>query len=280
VTRAGGAVLGSPVTHSLSPVLHRAAYAELGLPDWDYRAVECTSEQLPATLRALEAEGLAGVSLTMPLKRGVVPLLSRVDRLAADLGVVNTVLFGGEEGTWWGTNTDVPGIVAALRGANVALRPDDVAWVVGAGATATSAIAALGRLGIGNAVLVARRPDTVTALVRIAMEVGVDVEVRGWGALPGCNDAPLVVSTVPAGATDEFAVQVAAPAGMLLDVVYHPWPTRLATAWRRGGAAVVGGLELLVEQAAEQVRLMTGQQPPVDAMRAAGQAALAVRAID
>jgi shikimate dehydrogenase len=280
VTRAGGAVLGSPVAHSLSPVLHRAAYAELGLHDWDYRAVECTSEQLPATLLALEAEGLAGVSLTMPLKRGVIPLLARVDRMAADLEVVNTVLFGGEAGVWWGTNTDVPGIVAALRGVNVAPRRDDVAWVVGAGATATSAIAALAQLGLGNAVVVARRPEAVASLPQVAMDVGVHIEVRGWGSLPGCVDAPLVVSTVPAGATDEFAVQVGRPAGLLLDVVYDPWPTRLAAAWRRGGAPVVGGLELLVEQAAEQVRLMTGQQPPVDAMRAAGQAAMASRSID
>jgi shikimate dehydrogenase len=280
VTRAGGAVLGSPVAHSLSPVLHRAAYAELGLRDWDYRAVECTPTELPATLLALEAEGLAGVSLTMPLKRDVVPLLARVDRMAADLEVVNTVLFGGQEGLWWGTNTDVPGIVAALRGANVAPRRDDVAWVIGAGATATSTVAAMAQLGIGNAVVVARRPEAVTSLVRVAMDVGVDVEVRGWGSLPGCVHAQLVVSTVPGGATDEFAVQVGRPAGLLLDVVYHPWPTRLAAAWQRGGAAVVGGLELLVEQAAEQVRLMTGRQPPVDAMRAAGQAALASRSID
>jgi shikimate dehydrogenase len=280
VTRAGGAVLGSPIAHSLSPVLHRAAYAELGLPEWDYRAVECTSERLPATLRALEAEGLAGVSLTMPLKRSVVPLLVRMDRTAADLGVVNTVLFGGEVGSWWGTNTDVPGIVAALRAAAVEPRPDDVAWVVGAGATATSAIAALAQLGIGNAVVVARRPEVATALVRTATAVGVGVEVRGWGALPGSVEAPLVVSTVPAGATDEFAVRAGRAAGVLLDVVYDPWPTRLAAAWQRGGAAVVGGLELLVEQAAEQVRLMTGRQPPVGVMRAAGQAALASRVID
>jgi shikimate dehydrogenase len=280
VTRAGSAVLGSPIMHSLSPVLHRAAYAELGLRGWEYRAVECTPGQLPATLLSLEAEGLAGVSLTMPLKEAVVPLLARVDRMAADLGVVNTVLFGGQEGMWWGTNTDVPGIVAALRGANVAPRRDDVPWVVGAGATATSAVAALAQLGIGNAVVVARRPDAVISLSRAAMDVGVDLEVRGWGSLPGCVDAPLVVSTVPPGATDEFAVQVGRPVGLLLDVVYDPWPTRLAAAWQRGGAAVVGGLELLVEQAAEQVRLMTGQPPPVEAMRVAGQAALASRSID
>jgi shikimate dehydrogenase len=261
-------------------VLHRRAYAELGLTGWDYRAVECSPEQLPAMLLALEAEGLAGVSLTMPLKRDVVPLLARMDRTAADLGVVNTVLFGGHEGIWWGTNTDVPGIVAALRRATVVPRRGDVAWVIGAGATAASAIAAVALLGIRRAVVVARRPDEAASLVEVAMDVGIDLEIRSWDALPGCLDAPLVVSTVPAGATDEFAAQVGRPAGRLLDVVYDPWPTRLAAAWQRGGGLVVGGLELLVEQAAEQVRLMTGQQPPVEAMHAAGQAALASRAID
>jgi shikimate dehydrogenase len=280
VTRAGGAVLGSPIAHSLSPVLHTTAYTELGLTGWDYRALECTSETLPALLLALEADGLAGVSLTMPLKRSVVPLLARVDRTASDLGVVNTVLFGGQEGVWWGTNTDVHGIVAALRSAGVEPGRHDVAWVVGAGATAISALAALAALGIRTAVVVARRPEASTSLVRIGVELGIDLELRGWASLRGCAEAPLVISTVPSGATDTFAAGLERAGGLLLDVGYDPWPTPLAAAWERGGGSVVGGLELLVEQAAEQVRLMTGQQPPVDAMRAAGQAALASRAIN
>jgi shikimate dehydrogenase len=280
VTRAGGAVLGSPIAHSLSPVLHTAAYAELGLTGWDYRALECTSEALPALLLALEADGLAGVSLTMPLKRTVVPLLARVDRNAADLGVVNTVLFGGQEGIWWGTNTDVPGIVAALQRAGVGVGRHDVAWVIGAGATAASAVAALAQLGVRAAVVAARRPEAATALAELGIGLGVDIDVRGWASLPECTEAALVVSTVPAGVTDELAASLTRPVGLLFDVLYDPWPTRLAAAWGRGGGAVVGGLELLVEQAAEQVRLMTGRQPPVDAMRAAGQAALASRAIN
>jgi shikimate dehydrogenase len=280
VTRAGGAVVGSPIAHSLSPVLHLAAYAELGLTDWGYRAVECRPAALPGVLLSLEAEGLAGVSLTMPLKRTVVPLLARVDRTAADLGVVNTVLFGGPEGVWWGTNTDVHGIVSALRQAGVAAPGHDAAWVIGAGATATSTLAALAQLGVRTVVVVARRPEAATSLVAIGAGLDVVVEVRGWAAVAGCTEADLVVSTVPAGATDELAVGLGLTAGTLLDVVYAPWPTRLAAAWERGGGSVVSGLDLLVEQAAEQVRLMTGQQPPVDAMRAAGQAALASPAID
>jgi shikimate dehydrogenase len=280
MTRAGGAVLGSPIAHSLSPALHTTAYAELGLSGWAYRAVECTPQTLPAALLALEAEGLAGVSLTMPLKRSVVPLLARVERTASDLGVVNTVLFGGHEGVWWGTNTDVHGIVASLRRAGLAPRHRDVAWVLGAGATATSTVAAVAAAGIRSAVVVARRPEAATSLARVGRDLGIDVDIRGWESLPGCAAAPLVVSTVPRGATDSFAAELGRPAGLLLDVVYDPWPTPLAAAWERGDGAVVGGLELLVEQAAEQVRLMTGLQPPIDAMRAAGQAALASRVID
>jgi shikimate dehydrogenase len=280
VTRAGAALLGSPIAHSLSPVLHTTAYAELGLTGWDYRALECTAPALPALLSELEADGLAGVSLTMPLKRAIVPLLSRVDRTAADLGVVNTVLFGGQEGVWWGTNTDVPGILAALARAGSSIGRHDVAWVIGAGATAASALAALAQLGVRAAVVVARRPEAAAALAELGLGLGVDIEVRGWSSLPDCTGAALVVSTIPAGVTDQVAAGLGAPAGLLFDVLYDPWPTRLAAAWERRGGAVVGGLELLVEQAAEQVRLMTGQQPPVDAMRAAGQAALASRVIN
>jgi shikimate dehydrogenase len=277
-------VLGTPIAHSLSPVLHRAAYAELGLTGWDYRAVECTAERLEPTLRALEAEGLAGVALTMPLKRAALPLLARVERTAADLGVVNTVLFGGLDGDWWGTNTDVHGIVAALRGAGVAPGRRDVAWVLGAGATAASALAALAELGSRSAVVLARRVTAAGPLVRVGAQLGVEVEVRGWESLADAVDAPLVISTAPAGAVDTLADahtdRRGRSRGVLFDVVYDPWPTVAAAAWERAGGAVIGGLALLVEQAAEQVRLMTGQPPPVEVMRAAGQAALASRRID
>jgi shikimate dehydrogenase len=216
----------------------------------------------------------------MPLKRSVVPLLARVERNAADLGVVNTVLFGGQEGLWWGTNTDVTGIVAALHRAGCEAARSGVAWVIGAGATAASAVAALAQLGIRTVVVVARRREAAGALAELGLALGIDVELRDWASLRECTEADLVVAAVPAGATDELATGLPPPVGLLFDVLYDPWPTPLAAAWERGGGAVVGGLELLVEQAAEQVRLMTGQPPPVDAMRAAGQAALAARAID
>jgi shikimate dehydrogenase len=270
--RRGAAVLGSPIAHSLSPVLHQAAYSALGLDGWTYRAVECVEAELESTLRHLEAEGLAGVSLTMPLKRAVMPMLARCERVAADVGGANTVLFGGVDGDWWGANTDVAGMVAVLQPA----APRSMT-VLGAGATAASALAAAAALGIPSVVVVARRPDAAADLYDVGARVLVGVEVRPWASYGDALSADAVVSTVPAGAADALVDAVPPEPRLLFDVVYAPWPTALAAAWGAAGGAVAGGLDLLVAQAAEQVRLMTGQEPPVEAMRAAGETALAGR---
>ena len=268
-------MLGSPIAHSLSPMLHKAAYDALGLADWSYAAVECDESALPETLRRLEGEGLAGVSLTMPLKRAVLPLLARSERLVDDVGAANTVLFGGVAGEWWGANTDVPGMVAALQ-AQSATSPGRVC-VLGAGATATSTLAALRELGVTAALVVARRPEAAGELLAAAGRLGVGVDLLPWADAVGVVSASdLVIATTPAGSTDGLAAELTSLRrdAVLFDVVYSPWPTGLASAWQRLGGSVVGGLKLLVEQAALQVRLMTGQEPPVDAMRAAGLAAL------
>lgn len=265
--RRGGAVLGSPIAHSLSPRLHQAAYDALGLTDWSYRAVECDRAALAGTLRGLEDEGLAGASLTMPLKRAVLPLLTRVERLAADVGAVNTVCFGGVAGEWWGANTDVPGFVAALKRAGVA-RPRH-AVVLGAGATAASAVAALADMRVSSVAVLARSPQRAVEVVEVATRFGVSVEVEPWETAPGRLDADLVISTVPAGGADWLVGQLPRRVGVLFDVVYAPWPTPFAADWAAVGGRVVGGLSLLVEQAAEQVRLMTGKVAPVEAMYAA-----------
>jgi shikimate dehydrogenase len=274
--RRGAAVLGSPISHSLSPLLHRAAYQALGLSGWTYEAVEATEESLKSTLESLAAAGLAGVSLTMPLKKAVVPLLASLDPAAQTVGAANTVLF--DDPGWRGANTDVAGFVAALRLARV---PTDrePPWVLGAGATAGSALAALGDLGYRSVVVVARRPDAAGGLRPLATRVGLELSVQPWSALKESVAASLVISTAPAGATDELAVTLGdlvrgRRLGTWFDVVYAPWPTPAAAAWRAAGGLVVGGIELLIEQAAEQVRLMTGAEPPVDAMRAAGHRAV------
>jgi shikimate dehydrogenase len=276
------AVLGSPITHSLSPVLHRAAYQALGL-DWSYEAIECDEGGLAALLDRLDRpeKTYAGLSLTMPLKRAVLPLLDEVTPLAAAVGAANTVLFeSGRAGSGRrGDNTDVAGICASVR----QLRPAGVrsAAILGAGGTAAAALAAVRELGVSRPVTVAvRDPARAVDLEAAARRLGVDITVVRWPGAPACAEAELVISTVPAGATDSLAgagAPLVTGGQLLFDVLYWPWPTPLASAAIAAGADVIGGLELLVQQAAVQVELMTGRAAPVDAMRAAGTAALASR---
>lgn len=270
--RRRAAVLGSPIGHSLSPVLHRAAYAALGL-DWEYDAVECDSAALPHTLARL-APTHVGVSLTMPLKQAVLPLLAHVEELAHAVGAVNTVLL--DEAGWRGSNTDVPGMVAALRRAGLA-EPLGAVVVLGGGATAASAVAAVAALGRDDPLVVVREPVRAGAVMSAAERIGARPRVVRWDAWDGAVEG-LLVSTVPAGAADPLAERLTwATGSVLFDVVYAPWPTPVARLAGEAGATVVGGLELLVEQAALQVEVMTGRAAPVAAMREAGERALASR---
>ena len=262
------AVLGRPIAHSLSPALHRAAYAALGL-SWSYEAVDVGQDDLAGFLESLDA-GWAGLSLTMPLKAAVIPLLDEVEPLAADVGAVNTVVL--VDGRRWGFNTDVPGMAAALRPALPA-GASSVA-VLGGGATARSAVAAVGALGLAAATCWTRRAEQGEELVALGARVGVQVAAEPWERAEEALLADVVVATVPAGGTDELAGAVPAGAGVLLDVLYAPWPTPLAQAWAEHDGVVVGGLELLVQQAVRQVRLMTGREVPVDVVRSAGLSAL------
>jgi shikimate dehydrogenase len=274
-SKSRAAVLGSPIAHSLSPVLHQAAYAALGLDGWTYDAIECDEAALPGVIASLDGSW-AGLSLTMPLKRAVLPLLDRTEPLAADVGGANTVVFAA--GQRHGYNTDVPGMVAALAEAGVS--SPGSATILGAGATARAALAALRSLGLGQAVVQVRDQARAGDLLAAARRLGMTVEFRPFGS--EVSDGDLVVSTVPAGVADfyaeRFKVQRAHPSAVL-DVVYHPWPTPLVQAASQWGAPAVSGFDLLLHQAARQVELMTGLAPaPLAPMRAVGQAELARRA--
>ena len=248
------AVLGRPIAHSLSPVLHRAAYAALGL-DWTYDAVEVGAEDLPAFLEQLGADW-AGLSLTMPLKQAVLPLLDSCSELAMAVAAANTVVF--EAGRRRGHNTDVVGIVVALREAGVTTVESPV--VLGGGATARSALAALAELGCRTPVLVVRSHPAETLAAAARLGVSPTVAPFTPQLLDGCD---LLVSTLPKAAADPVAPHVRnVPA--LLDVVYDPWPTALAAAC---GGVVVSGAQMLLHQAAAQVELMTGRSAPLGAMR-------------
>ncbi|MDT0545333.1 MULTISPECIES: shikimate dehydrogenase [Streptomyces] len=274
------AVLGSPIAHSLSPVLHRAAYEKLGLAGWAYDRHEVDEAALPGFFERLEETAgdrpWAGLSLTMPLKRAVIPLLDGISDTAASVEAVNTVVFT-DDGRRTGDNTDIPGMVAALRERGVERVAG--AAVLGAGATASSALAALSRVCGGEVTAYVRSEARAAEMRQWGERLGVAVRTADWADAAEAFRAPLVIATTPAGTTDELAAAVPDRPGALFDVLYDPWPTRLAAAWAARGGAVVSGLDLLVHQAVLQVELMTGLAPaPLTAMREAGEAALAERA--
>lgn len=272
VTASRLAVLGSPIAHSKSPLLHEAAYAALGL-DWSYEAIEMSGERLPTFIDSLDASW-RGLSLTMPLKRDVLPLLDTVDHIAELTGGANTVLF--DHGARHGFNTDVFGIVEAFRAAGVERLA--TAQVIGGGATAASAIVALSQLGVLGILVSVREPRKVTALIELGEALGIDVVVRRLdeGSF-GTPDA--VISTLPGHS--EFDLDFPSEVrehGILFDVAYDPWPSTLARQWAAVDGVVISGIEMLVLQALAQVRVFVNGNPeaPLDdeervlsAMRAA-----------
>jgi shikimate dehydrogenase len=251
------AVLGSPIEHSLSPALHRAAYADLGL-NWTYDRVEVAMHGLASFVRGLDASW-RGLSLTMPLKVAVLGL-GQPDQLAQLAGAGNTlVLEGGER---WIYNTDVGGLIWAVRRAAAAQLPH--VTIVGTGATARSALLAASDLGAQLVTVVARTPVHAEALTILSDQLGVELEVRPWSSqIP---DADLVVSTVVAGAADGIAQAVSASAPLIVDIIYDPWPTVLATAAMRAGCTVVSGFDVLIGQALLQIELMTGRSVAADVL--------------
>jgi len=254
------AVLGSPIEHSLSPALHRAAYAHLGL-NWSYDRVEVDDHGLAGFVRGLD-QTWRGLSLTMPLKVAVLGL-GQVDELAKLAGAGNTlVLEGGER---WVYNTDVGGLIWAVSQVNAAPLPR--VTILGTGATARAALVAVTRLGAQSVTVVARTPARAAALRALSEELGVPLEVRPWSMqIP---DSDLVVSSVVSGAADGVARAAADSAPLVVDIIYDPWPTMLAVAAQHAGCAVVGGLDLLVGQALLQIELMTGRSVASEVLYAA-----------
>jgi shikimate dehydrogenase len=263
------AVLGSPVAHSLSPVLHSAGYRALGLSNWSYDAHEVREPELAGWVAGRDGSW-RGLSLTMPLKEVAFSVATTVSETARVTGAVNT-LVRRHDGGWDAHNTDVRGIEAALADVD----HGGEATLLGGGATARSAVIALGALGVQRIRLAVRgeaRPETL----RLAVHAGIALEVvplSSWGA---SHHGGLVVSALPPTAGEAAAAVLGHKKrrGTLMDVVYADWPTPLARAAAAVGMEVVSGLDMLVYQAAEQFRLFTGEQAPVQAMYAAGRQAL------
>jgi len=268
------AVLGHPISHSKSPALHRAAYAKLGL-DIEYSAIDVTVERLPAFMAGLvDGDDWCGLSVTMPLKTAMVDEVDEVRGAGAYLGVINTVAF---EATEYGVrrvghNTDVAGIVDAVRNAGVKEQPGSA--VLGGGGTSAAAIAALRELGSKHVDVFVRDAGRAAEAKVAAAAVGLSIHLRPMTeAAVGMAGADLVISTLPPRAADGIAAQLGqlpvgtlpdVGTGVLLDVAYDPWPSRIAEAWRSRGGVVVPGLEMLLYQAVEQIRLFSGADVTAD----------------
>ncbi|MDN5896746.1 MAG: shikimate dehydrogenase, partial [Nocardioides sp.] len=268
------AVLGDPIDHSLSPTLHQAGYAELGL-DWTYTAHRVDASALGAFLDGCD-ESWRGLSLTMPLKRSVMELVDEVSERARMAGAANTVVLDG--GRRRADNTDIPGAMAAIRerydGRLVS------ATILGGGATAASIGLALCELGVETLRLLARSPARAEETRRViaAHPSAPRVEIGSLGNDQTTGDlitGDLVASTVPADAQTLSLISRCTQVPVVFDALYAPWPTPLAASVVGADRVLVGGLDLLVHQAALQFEMFTGETAPLAEMRAAGEAALA-----
>jgi shikimate dehydrogenase len=270
------AVLGSPIKHSLSPVLHGAAYQALGLHGWRYDMIECDEPGLPPLIDGMGPEW-AGLSLTMPLKRVALAVADEVSPLARAVGAANTLVFppGGPAAGRRADNTDAAGMVAALREAG--LGPVQQAVILGAGGTAQSALAAVRELGHRSPVVLVRDLGRTGELRETAERLGMRPTISGRLFEEPLPESDLVISTLPGGAADPLRSAPWAPGTTVLDMVYAPWPTPFAGSALAAGCRVVSGLAVLLRQAVAQVELMTGYPGPVEAMRTALAAAVAAR---
>jgi shikimate dehydrogenase len=267
------AVLGSPIMHSLSPVLHEAAYQALDLHGWHYDKIECDEPGLSRLVDSMGPEW-AGLSLTMPLKQVALTVADEVSPLAEAVGAANTLVFptaGGRRAD----NTDVGGMVSALREAG--LTRVEQAVILGAGGTAQSALAAVRELGHRSPIVLVRNLARTGELRETAERLGMRPTISGGLFTEPLPAADLVISTLPGEAADPLSATRWEPGTMVLDVVYTPWPTSFAGSALAAGCPVVSGLTVLLYQAVTQVELMTGHPGPVEAMRTALMAAVAAR---
>lgn len=264
------AVLGAPISHSRSPALHRAAYGILGL-DWAYDAVEVHESQL-SDFVSTRTNDWRGLSLTMPLKREIIPLLDEVSELVSVTGTANTVLFDRRSSKSaapqvLGFNTDVFGIVQSFTSRGFTSLP--LVYILGGGATAASAIAAASELGARRVVVWVRNPAKAHDLGDVGRAVGVDVELASLAGVVSSETVPAaIVSTLPQGVDAELAFSPEVKtSSVLFDVAYEPWPSPLARSWFATGGEVIPGIDMLINQALMQVRIFVSGDPDVELPR-------------
>lgn len=269
MTRVRLAVWGDPIAHSKSPMLHAAAYGVLGL-DWEYGRERVDVDGFRSALEELDGSW-RGLSLTMPLKEEAFGLSDTSDAHALLTGAVNTLLLDERRA---GFNTDVGGIIDALAERSVT-RLDHVR-ILGAGATASSALVAAAECGATRVDVRARRPERAISLQALGVRLGIEVRPQSFDA--AASDVDLTIATLPSGTRlpEAVASPLAAHGGALFDAAYAPWPSALATGWTDG--PVISGLGMLLHQAVRQIRIFVNGDPAlglpnepavVEAMRAA-----------
>ncbi len=273
-------VLGDPVRHSLSPVMHNAALEVMGV-DWAYLALPTPAAELTTVVRALEAMGCRGLNVTIPHKQAVAALCSELSPLAERLGAVNT-LVPRQGGGWLGTNTDVEGFCAPLRETSWS---EKRALVLGCGGSARAVVAGLVELGFADIVLAGRRAEALETFQADCESWAPQLRPLSWGnavkeTLP---HADLVVNTTPVGmtsATDPNACQACplSPAELerlasqawVYDLIYTPRPTALLQQASKKGCRSLDGLRMLVGQGAASLRLWSAHsEVPVEVMHQA-----------
>jgi len=275
------AVLGSPIAHSKSPALHQAAYSVLGL-DWSYQAIEVSEDSLADFISSRDDSWL-GLSLTMPLKRAIMPLLDRCEDLAQLTGSTNTVLFGklGDRHILSGFNTDVYGLAESFRQAGISSLA--TVQIVGGGATAASAIAAASLLSASDVSVVARNAVSAAPLIALGEALGIRVTLRDFdsiGQATSTTDLPdAIISSLPGGLElPGLFTEQTRRHSILLDVAYDPWPSALARSWIEAQGSVISGIHMLINQALMQIRIFVSgdvttplaqEVAVLDAMRAA-----------
>ncbi len=267
-------IIGDPVEHTLSPAMQNAAFQALGL-DWVYVPYHVTEEDLPAAIYGMRSLGIRGLNVTIPHKVEVLPLLDSLDKLAEQIGAVNTVI--NRDGKLTGYNTDAFGFLQALAGNGVEIEGKNIV-VMGAGGAARAAAMALGGKG-ANLIVINRTAKTATELVaRVsyflpgARIMALEMNEENLRAVAG--DSQIIINTTSMG-MNPYANNSPMPAHLIqphhtvFDVVYSPLKTKLLRDAEMGGAKTINGLDMLVWQGGAAFEIWTGKKAPIDAMKLA-----------
>ena len=240
------AVLGSPINHSLSPILHSLAYEHQGLTA-QYEAIEVRAGELEKFLAETDKNAL---SLTMPLKEEALKVADIISDVAARISCGNTLSLN--KGVWSITSTDVSGFDHALH--MHGLEEIESVLIIGAGATARAAVSSVSQIAKSVSVI-SRNPEREAAMNRASL---VDLTYLPWEITSHINTANLVINTTPNQAADFFTSSIDSPSGTFFDVLYHPWPTSMSKVWSESGGHVIDGLDLLIHQAISQIEIFAG----------------------